>query len=169
MASGSALPSQEKCWVHYDSTTYEHTDKINSISRTHVLNSERCLCHRIPSDFHRKFVPNIEHNYSKSRSHIRLLSCRFRIIFIFVLLVSISMMNVGSQLIFSLTLSLPRDLYQLSLDDAPVVCLFLRPQQSKANSHELRPAKHTSFRVTLPGFCNDLLHVPAVLSHYKVL
>ena len=74
--------------------------------------------HRIPSFFRRKFVPNIEHNYSKSRSHIRLLSCKFHTIFIFVLLVSLSMMNVGSSFIFILTISLTRDLYKLSLCDA---------------------------------------------------
>jgi hypothetical protein len=34
------------------------------------------------------------------------------------LLVSLCMMDVGSSLIFSLTISLTRDLYKLSLDDA---------------------------------------------------
>ena len=92
--------------------------KINSVSRIHALNSERRLWHMLPNDFHRKFVHNIEHKYSKSRSHFRLLSCRFRIIFIFVSLVSLSMTNMGSSLIVSLTISLTHDLYKLSLGDA---------------------------------------------------
>jgi len=72
----------------------------------------------MPSDIHITFVPNIEHMHSKSLSHIRLLSCRFLIIYIFVLLVSLSVMNMGSSLIFNLTVSLTRDLYKLSLGDA---------------------------------------------------